>query len=64
MKVTYMHREYEIDKEEARAIRRQAINNHMWMLHNDYPWQFETDNLRLCVRLYERELYGTELKVY
>lgn len=64
MKVIYDGMEYEVEHEELRAMRRQAINNHMWMLRNDYPWQFETDNLRLCVRLYERQFYGKELQAY
>jgi hypothetical protein len=53
-----------MSKQEMRFIRREVINAHMWMLKRDYPWQFETDNLRLCVRLYEMQFYGQELKAY
>lgn len=50
--------------QEKRTIRREIINAHMWIARRDYPWQFETYNLRLCVRLYEQQFYGQELKIY
>lgn len=49
-------------KSDMRFARQEAIKRHLWMI--DYPWQITKDNLRLCVRLYERQFYGFELKAY
>ena len=51
--------------EEMRAIRREIINIHMWVIRSDYPYLCERwQNLRLIVRLYELQFYDQELQAY
>lgn len=51
--------------DEMRFLRREAINKHLWVIKSDYPYLCERwYNLRLIVRLYERQFYGQELQAY
>jgi hypothetical protein len=56
-------------KDEMRFIRREIINSHLWIitpvrLSDNSELGGRLDNLTLCVRLYERQFYGYELKAY
>lgn len=55
--------------DEKRFLRRDAIQRHLWIirpvrLSNNDELAGRLDNLTLVVRLYEKQLYGQELKVY
>lgn len=52
--------------DEKRFLRREAIQAHMWVLTGEYNWNWleNHENLKLVVRLYERQFYGQELNLY
>lgn len=56
--------EYTVEHDELRAMRRQVINNHLWTMTVKYGWDMQFHNIRLMVRLYERQYYGRELQAY
>ena len=54
---------------EMRFLRREAIQSHMWIitpvrLSDNSELGGRLDNLTLCVRLYEKQMYAQELSVY